>query len=140
MKLFLTAFFSLCIFTSVAFVNPSYAADDKGKEGEPTVHFIELNPLIVPVITANGATQMVSLVVAVEVDSQEKADKVTKFSPRLTDAYLSELYGAFAHKAPENGIIPISYVKERLNKTSGKILGDETVSDVLVQVLQSRRT
>ena len=140
MKSFLIAFFGLGLALSVAFSNPSYAADDKEKEGEPAVHFVELSPLIVPVISDRGATQMVSLIVAVEVDSQEKADKVTKFSPRLTDAYLSDLYGAFAFKAPENGIIPISYVKERLNKMSGEVLGDEIVDDVLVQVLQSRRT
>ena len=83
---------------------------------------------------------MVSLVVAIEVDSQEKADKVTHYSPRLTDAYLSDLYGVLSRKAMENGVIPIDFVKKRLNMASSKVLGDAVVSDVLVQVLQSRRT
>ena len=114
--------------------------DKKSANDGPAVHFVELNPLILPVINDRGVTQMVSLVVALEVDSQEKADKVTKFSPRLTDAYLSDLYGTFSRKAPEGGIIPIDYVKKRLNSASQKVLGDAIVSDVLVQVLQSRRT
>ena len=121
-------------------LNAQASSDKKAEGDEPSIHFIELSPLILPVINSRGVTQMISLVVAVEVDSQEKADKVTKFSPRLTDAYLSELYGTFSHKAPEGGIIPIGYVKERLNAMSSKILGEAYVSDVLVQVLQSRRT
>ena len=114
------------------------AADDK--KGEPGVHFVELSPLILPVINDRGVTQMVSLVVALEVDSQEKADKVTQYSPRLTDAYLSDLYGTLSRKAVETGVIPIEFVKKRLNMASTKVLGEAVVADVLVQVLQSRRT
>ncbi len=138
MKNFLFTAFAICILLSSSM---ALAADDKKAEGEgPTVHFVELAPLILPVINSHGVTQMVSLVVAVEVDSQEKADQVTKYSPRLTDAYLSDLYGSFSYNATEGGIIPIAYVKKRLNAMSTKILGEAVVSDVLVQVLQSRRT
>lgn len=128
----------LCVGLLMAFT-PNAEAKDK-KEGEITIQFIELSPLVLPVINDRGVTQMVSLVVALEVDSQEKADKVTHFSPRLTDAYLSDLYGVLSHKAAENGMIPIDFVKKRLNAASHKVLGEEIVSDVLVQVLQSRRT
>lgn len=112
----------------------------KGKkgEGESGIQFVELSPLILPIINEHGRTQVVSLVVAIEVDSQEKADKVTKFQPRLADAFLSDLYGAFSQKMPESGIIPITYLKERLNFMSAKVLGEEVVSDVLVQVMQKR--
>lgn len=116
------------------------AEDAPAEEGAPELHFVELNPLIIPVINEHGVTQMVSLVIAVEVDSQEKADKVTKFSPRLTDAYLSDLYGAFSNYDPAKGALPIAYLKQRLNKMSVKVLGDDVVADVLLQVLQSRST
>ena len=136
MKYFLSAVFVVGLLMSSTVM----AADKKAEEGAPSVHFVELSPLILPVIDARGVSQTVSLVVAVEVDSQEKADKVTKFSPRLTDAYLSDLYGTFSHKSPENGVIPISYLKERLNIMSTKVLGESVVSDVLVQVMQSRKS
>ncbi len=129
----------LCIGLMLSFTPVAQAKDAK-KEGESTIQFIELSPLILPVINSRGVTQMVSLVVALEVDSQEKADKVTHYSPRLTDAYLSDLYGSLSNKSVESGMIPIDFVKKRLNSASAKILGDEIVSDVLVQVLQSRRT
>lgn len=141
MKKILLTLFSLSILLTFTYSNGAMAAEDKEVEdGATNVLFVELAPLILPVINNYGVTQMVSLVVAVEVDSQEKADQVTKFSPRLTDAYLSELYGTFSQKQPKDGIIPISFVKKRLNATSAKILGDAVVSDVLVQVLQSRST
>lgn len=137
MKFFQIAIFSIGLLLSVAAMN-SAQANDAPAEGEDTVLFVELTPLILPVINEYGATQVVSLVVALEVDSQEKADKVTKYEPRLTDAYLSDLYGAFAEKAPEHGVIPIAYLKERLNLMSEKVLGEHVVSDVLVQVMQKR--
>lgn len=142
MKKYFFLFLAMATFMTFALTNGVHAEDTAEGEAtpEPQLLFVELNPLIIPVINNSGVTQMVSLVVAVEVDSQEKADKVTKYSPRLTDAYLSELYGSFSREAPDNGIIPIGYVKERLNKTGDKVLGEEVISDVLVQVLQSRRT
>ena len=139
MKKILLAALSICFLLSFS---PVMAEDkaEEGTEAEPSILFVELAPLILPVIDNYGVAKTVSIVVAVEVDSQEKADQVTKFTSRLTDAYLSDLYGAFSYKAPEGGIIPIGFVKQRLNAASAKILGDEVVSDVLVQVLQSRRT
>lgn len=137
MRFFLLSLFAIGIMFFTPLNNQVHAKEAPA-EGEPSVMFVELNPLILPVINEYGVTQVVSLVVAVEVDSQEKADKVTKFQPRLTDAYLSDLYGAFAHQAPANGIIPIAYLKERLNIMSAKVLGDHIVSDVLVQVMQKR--
>ena len=118
------------------------ANEEKKAEGEgPTVVFVELNPLILPVISSRGVTQMVSLVVSVEVDSDEKAEQVKKYSPRLTDAFLSDLYGTFSRQASLNGgEIPIPYLKERLNYLSGKVLGEHVVSDVLLQVMQKRNT
>ena len=138
MRLFLSAIFCVGLLLSAP---NAYAGGDAPKDGEgPGVHFVELNPLILPVIDEYGLTQMVSLVVAVEVDSEEKVAKVNKLLPRLTDAYLSDLYGTFATKAPKNGVIPISYLKKRMNKMSSKVLGEHVVDDVLVQVMQSRRT
>jgi len=139
MRIFFVMLLSVGLLFS--FTSDVQAGEDKKSKGEdPGVHFVELSPLILPVINDRGVTQMVSLVVALEVDSQEKAAKVTKFSPRLTDAFLSDLYGSFSRQAPEGGIIPIGYVKERLNNASEKVLGDAIIDDVLVQVLQSRRT
>lgn len=123
------------------FALPVAQAKEKQADDAPAIQFVELNPLILPVISKRGVTQMVSLVVSVEVDSEEKAEQVRKFQPRLTDAFLSDLYGTFSrHAATNGGQIPIPYLKKRLNALSGKVLGDHVVNDVLLQVMQKRQT
>lgn len=117
------------------------AKHEEGADAGPSVVFVELNPLILPIIGDRGVMQMVSLVVSVEVDSEEKAEQVRKFSPRLADAFLSDLYGTFGNVANANGgNVPISFIKERLNMLSNKVLGDHVVDDVLLQVMQKRAT
>lgn len=116
------------------------AADDAAKD-EDGVQFVELNPLMLPIISKHGGTQMVSLIVSVEVNSSDKADQVKKYSPRLTDAFLTDLYSAFGYQTALNGgKIPLTYLKKRLNKISAKVLGDDVVDDVLLQFMQQRRT
>jgi flagellar FliL protein len=120
----------------------SFAKDkDDAEDTGPSVHFVELNPLILPIIGDRGATQMVSLIVSVEVDSEEDKLMVEKYSPRLTDAFLSDLYGTFGSIAQANGgIVPIPLIKQRLNSLSAKVLGENVVDDVLLQVMQKRAT
>jgi flagellar basal body-associated protein FliL len=135
----MTALFTGLVFAFL--VSTDAMAKDKSSDGESAIQFIELNPLILPIISERGVTQMVSLVVSVEVDSEEKANQVRKYQPRLTDAFLSDLYGTFsAHAARSGGQIPIPYLKQRLNALSGKVLGDHVVNDVLLQVMQKRQT
>ena len=137
-RLFFLTVFSIGFLFTFATNNDAHA--ESKAEGEAGVMFVELNPLILPVINKYGATSMVSLVVAVEVASEENAAKVKKYQPRLADAYLSDLYGSLSNKVPDNGIVPIAYLKERLNVMSKKVLGDHVVNDVLVQVMQKRPT
>jgi hypothetical protein len=90
-KIIMTALFTGLVFAFL--VSTDAMAKDKSSDGESAIQFIELNPLILPIISERGVTQMVSLVVSVEVDSEEKANQVRKYQPRLTDAFLSDLYG-----------------------------------------------
>lgn len=132
----------LCFTLGILLVHPAtlMAADDAAKQ-EDDIQFVELNPLMLPIISKHGSTQMVSLIVSVEVDSLDKADQVKKYSPRLTDAFLTDLYSAFGYQTALNGgEIPLTYLKERLNKISAKVLGDDVVDDVLLQFMQQRRT
>lgn len=140
-KLFL-ALCGIALFIQAGLAVDAKASEKKGTaQGEASVHFVELNPLILPVITDHGVTQVLSLVVSVEVDSEEKAERVRYYSPRLTDAFLSDLYGTFSRHASDNGgQIPIGFIKKRLNQLSGQVLGSDVVNDVLLQVMQSRAT
>ena len=101
--------------------------------------FVELSPLILPIIGSNGVTQTVSLVIVLEVSSSSKADMVRTLQPRLNDAYIQELYGVLnRHVSMNDGVLRVDLMKEKLYNISHKVMGKDVVEDVLLQVVQQR--
>lgn len=136
------------------FTKPAEAATAEGEAGDKATKvaqkekkdvdkskyvFVELDPLILPIIDEGGVTQTVSLVIAIEVADDKIAANVTGQAPRLKDAYIQDMYGALNKKsALKDGVIQVNMLKERLNKVSAQVLGDDVVQDVLLQVVQQR--
>jgi flagellar FliL protein len=101
--------------------------------------FLELDPLVLPIVDHEGVSQVVSLVVAIEVaDDAAKKDLEIRV-PHLKDAFIQEMYGALSsHAALKDGVLQVGYIKERLNAISTEILGADAFSGVLLQVVQQR--
>ncbi len=100
---------------------------------------MKLNPLILPIIDNDGVQQVVNLVVTIEVDDSAGAEKVRSVSPRLTDAYLQDMYGILhKHAALKGGIIQLAMIKERLNKITHKVVGEDIHTEVLLQHVEQR--
>ncbi|HEV7370932.1 hypothetical protein [Arenibaculum sp.] len=101
--------------------------------------FVNIGPLTVPVLASDRIDQFVTLLVAVEVGDAATAERVRAQGPRLTDAYLTSLYGAVASGTMiQAGLLDLAQVKERLNAASRRVLGQEAFRDVLVQVVTQR--
>ena len=89
------AFVIFVIFMMALGAGASYAYAAEGGEGggeskdpnapHPTFEYVRLDPITLPVITAKGLTQQVSLVVQLEVD-WGKSEEIAPYEPRLTDA------------------------------------------------------
>lgn len=118
----------------------AYASGGGEPAVQPDFEYMELKPLVLPVITEHGVTQQVSLIVSLEVPFGKKAE-VEIYEPRLADAYLQDLYGALGagRAMTANNMIDVQAVKDRLTKVTYKVLKEEQVHDVLLQVLQQRR-
>lgn len=115
-------------------------AEAEGGAEAPKEQFVQLDPLILPLIGDNGVTQTISLVVSIEVPSEEAAKEVERLSPRLKDAFIQDMYGALNRKSTmDNGVLQVAPIKARLNKVSVKVLGEDKVNDVLLQIVQQRR-
>ena len=113
------------------------AEDEHGEA--PGVNFVELAPLILPIIDDNGVSQVVSIVIAIEVPATIETSQIKKMTPRLNDAYIQDMYGVLNRKAVMNGgVIEVGKLKARLTKITKQILGEEQVNDVLLQVVQQR--
>lgn len=113
---------------------------DDGHGEKSGVEFVQLDPLILPIIDNEGVQQTVNLVVSLEVEGAGSADKVKKMQPRLKDAYIQDMYGSLNKNiALKDGVIQVGVIKDRLNKVTDKIMEDpDVVHDVLLQVVQQR--
>lgn len=101
--------------------------------------YVELDPLILPIVDNNGLSQSVSLVIALEVADDATAKQVEGMSPKLKDAYIQDMYGMLnEHAALKGGVIQITDIKNRLNKITHEVMGEDVVHEVLLQVVQQR--
>ena len=109
------------------------------KEEAKKLQFVELDPIILPIIDAQGVSQVVTLVVSLEVDDKEKAEYVASLTPRLKDAFIQDMYGVLNRKASmDGGVVKVDKLKARLNRVSEKVLGQDRVNGVLLQVVNQR--
>ncbi|MCG5239166.1 hypothetical protein [Azospirillum doebereinerae] len=105
---------------------------------KPPTGFVRLAPLVVPAIGANRVEQFVTVVVTVEV-LLEKQPMAQANMTRLTDAFLTAMYGGVADKTVLNGgLINIPAVKDKLVEAGNKVLGAGVVQNVLVQAVTQR--
>ena len=109
------------------------------KKSANVAEYIKMDPLLLPIIDDDGVQQVVSMVVTIEVDGISNADKVKAMRPRLADAYIQNMYGILnKHAALKGGIIQVAMLKERLNKVTSDVVGDDMGAEVLIQVVQQR--
>jgi flagellar FliL protein len=102
--------------------------------------FVELDPLILPIVDNTGVTQTVSIVVVLQVGEDGDAADIKSLEPKLRDAYIQDMYGILNKKmALKDGVIQIAPLKERLNKVSAEVLGEGAVDDVLLQTVSQRK-
>lgn len=102
--------------------------------------FVELDPLILPIIDEKGVNQIVSIVIVIEVGDDKKAASVQTLAPRLKDAFIQDMYGVLnKHAALRGGVVQVGMIKQRLREVSIRVMGEDMVEDVLLQVVQQRK-
>jgi flagellar FliL protein len=103
------------------------------------LRFVKLDPIILPIIDTQGVSQVVTLIVSLEVDSEEKAKRAELLIPRLKDAFIQDMYGVLNRKAATSGgLVKVDQLKARLNRISIKVLGKGNINSVLLQVVNQR--
>lgn len=117
------------------------AAKEVKKDSKPAhLAFVEMDPLILPIIDAQGINQLVSLVIVLQVHDEKQKAEVTAQIYRIKDAYIQDMYGSLnKNVAIKDGVLQVDILKQRLSAASNRVLGDDVVSDVLLQVVQQRQ-
>lgn len=111
------------------------------EEADAKVAFVKIDSLTLPIVNKSGVVQIVNISVTLEVEDAEKAKAIEKFTPRLKDAYIQDLYGTLSSSTAmsESGVVEVNVVKKRLNAITQKVLGNDSVKDVLLQAVQQRK-
>lgn len=117
------------------------AAKDVKKDSKPEhLAFVEMDPLILPIIDADGINQLVSLVIVLQVHDEKQKAEVTAQMFRIKDAYIQDMYGSLnKNVAIKDGVLQVDVLKQRLSAANNRVLGDGVVSEVLLQVVQQRQ-
>lgn len=129
----------LLLSSLVVLAFPASAASEDKKESSG-VEYVEMEPLILPVIDEDGVYQVLSMVVVIEVNGIYNADKVKAKKPKLKDAYIQDMYGVLnEHAALKGGILQVGIIKKRLNNVTNSVINDDEIeTDVLLQVVQQQ--
>jgi hypothetical protein len=100
--------------------------------------FLDLEPFIVPVVRDSGVRKMIQVDLAVELKGTAEGEGDGHAGEgegltRLTDAFVSELYGLFGRRQMEERQYDLAIVKRRLQSAADKAMGEGRVVAVLVQ-------
>lgn len=116
-----------------------HGGGDDGHGGGHELNYVDMHSIILPIVDKSGVSQTVSMSLSLEAKSLWAADNVRAMSPKLKDAYIQDIYGVLSrHAALKGGVIQIDLIKERLKRVSKRVMGDDSIVDVMIQVVQQR--
>ncbi len=129
------AFLLLGLQLSAVVSAPPARAGSADKEAVSGPIFVEMQPLSLPMLpNDNGRARIVSVFFALEVADADSAAKVESHALRLTDAYIERLYGLLERRGVVyDGIVDLGRLKDEIMRTTTEVVGEQTVTHVLVQ-------
>lgn len=106
--------------------------------GDPI--YVHLAPIILPVISKDGAEQIVTLQIAVEIRDFNSADNMHTNMPRVNDALMRALYGGLGNGNLRDGqLVNVAKIKAKAIQAIGEVIGPENVRDVLIEAVAQRK-
>ena len=113
---------------------------DAGEEGEGHAPaYLPLPQMIIPVVKDDKVSQVLVIVLALEVSDPEKLDQIKALEPKLRDAAFRSLYGAADRNLLSAGaVLDVERLKARVLGGIDKAIGKGRVKTVLVQSLTQK--
>jgi hypothetical protein len=123
---------------------PALAVDrEKGVKGphvDGVPDFVDIQPIILPVIERDAVTRQVGIVVTLELAQGEHPDVVEPKRRQLTDAFIRELHTLYAWRSSSNRVVDEQLIKRRLLLVADDVIGQGIVHAILVrQLLEQAR-
>jgi hypothetical protein len=111
------------------------------KEGEAveeatvdeTPRFIDMGLLLIPIFSGDRVATTIQIQIKLETMGSDNETMVKKIMPRISDAFLRDLYAFIPRLIRKQGKISAIVIKTRLEMIGAKVAGPELISNVLVQ-------
>ncbi len=105
--------------------------------GDPI--YVHLEPFVIPVITDDGAEQIVTMLIDLEVKDFDSGDKIHSEMPKIRDALMRYLYGGLGNGDLRNGrMVDVTRIKAKAKRALAEVVGNDEVRDVLIQAVAQR--
>lgn len=99
----------------------------------PDALFVNIETLNVTVIRNRRVDKHILLQVTLEVANEEARVLVSKTLPRIKDAFIREMYDYYAILPPNQRGINVEVIKKRLKRAADRVMGDDSIKNVLIQ-------
>ena len=111
--------------------------EEEDVSGEPP-RFIEMEPLVIPVFKGNNVAATIQIHLQLEALGADNEALITKVMPRLSDAFLSDLYVFIPRLLKKEEHINVAILKQRLQMVADKVTRPGVINNVLVQSVVDR--
>ena len=106
--------------------------------GEKIKILINLDPLAIPVFQGNSIATTAQFKVKLETNDEEKAERIRKILPVITDAIIRDLHDFMPRLLKSKKKIDYVIVRQRMQLIIDKVAGKDTVSNVIAQSLNEK--
>jgi hypothetical protein len=123
------------------FMKPSQAAAATVPAPPPAPDpiYVDMAPLVLPVIDGGRVDQVIQVTLVMEVADEAAAEKIRIAKPRLEDAFLQDLYGAIdRHRLLDGQVVDVSRLRDELTRSSIGVLGQKSFNKILIQRIAQR--
>jgi flagellar basal body-associated protein FliL len=109
--------------------------NDEGHGGAKVygTQYINLDPFTVPFLGPQGPDGQMNLVVALELADADRRAEVMKQVPRIRAAIYESLFASLTTKTRSREIPSDAKLKRVIRKATERVLGPESLTDVLIQ-------
>ncbi len=109
------------------------AVEEAPKEPEVQTIFIDMDPIMVPLLQGNNVAALVQIQVKLETEGQDNAIYLKRRMPKISDAFVSDLHAFMPRMLKKHERIDVLILKQRLQVIGDRLFGEGYIKDVLVQ-------
>ena len=115
------------------------ALEKVGLRKSPGPGYIEFQPFVVPVLRSGQVTHHLTIVLTLEIKSEELVEPALTHMPRLKDSILREFQGLYSRRFVTDQGFDNAVVRKRLKVASERVLGSGMVTDLELSIAERRK-